>query len=217
MLGSIRQLHRPTLVLAAALFFIFSGCGKGKSEPTPTTSLSPEVTELVRYYEEMRQFGRTGQIDSFWARRDSVTSAFTKDLYRRNQKAIDSVIVFKWVDTWPNIAGLPLIQDTSNGEWRRLVFVVDSLQDKSGRVKTMYPIVLFRKEGAVWKVSNGSRMSAYKATKKGEALPFSHLTFHDLFCIPPIFPNLDSLSAKSGPPPTPEREPKMPPPNEGVK
>jgi hypothetical protein len=198
--------QRALLVTVVGLVLLLpAACGKGKSQPEKITKLNPELTELVRYYQEMKQFGLAGNVDSFWARRDSVSKAFILDMFGRHGTTLDSAVVAAWAYTWPDVAGLPLVQDTGDGQWRRLVFIIDSLVDKEGRQKALYPIVMFRKENGEWKVANASRLAAYKLDKQGKEIPFSSLTYHELFRIPPTFPNLDSIAARDANPPKPRQ------------
>lgn len=189
------------VTLVGLVLLLPAACGKGNSQPEKITKLNPELTELVRFYQEMKQFGLAGNVDSFWARRDSVSKAFILDMFGRHGTVVDSAVVAAWSYTWPDIAGLPLVQDTGDGQWRRLVFIIDSLVDKEGRQKALYPVVMFRKENGGWKVANASRLAAYKLDKQGKEVPFRSLTFHELFRIPPTFPNLDSIAAREAGPP----------------
>ncbi|MDD4050860.1 MAG: hypothetical protein PHR28_03025 [candidate division Zixibacteria bacterium] len=181
--------------LVGLILLLPTACGKGNSQPEKITKLNSELTEMVRYYQEMKQFGLAGNVDSFWARRDSVSKAFILDMFGRRGTVLDSGVVAAWAYTWPDIAGHPLVQDTTDGQWRRLVFIIDSLVDKDGRQKALYPVVMFRKENGQWKVANASRLAAYKLDKQGKKIPFKSLTYHELFRIPPTFPNLDSVAA----------------------
>lgn len=194
--------QRALLVTLVGLTLLLpAACGKGDSQPKKITTLNSEQTEMVRYYQEMKQFGLAGNVDSFWARRDSVSKAFILDMFGRRGTVLDSGVVAAWAYTWPDIAGLPLVQDTSDGQWRRLVFIIDSLKDNEGRQKALYPIVMFRKENGRWKVANASRLAAYKLDKQGKEIPFKSLTYHELFRIPPTFPNLDSVAVRDANPP----------------
>lgn len=191
--------------LTGLILLLPAACGKGSSQPEKITTLNAEQTELVRHYQEMKQLGLQGKVDSFVARRDSVTMAFIMDMFKRHGSTIDSATVAGWAYTWPDVAGLPLVQDTSDGLWRRLVFIIDNLADSAGRAKALYPIVMFRKENGQWKVANASRLAAYKFNKQGKEIPFTSLTYHELFRIPPTFPNLDSIAVRDANPPKPIR------------
>jgi hypothetical protein len=186
------------IILLGLILLMPAACGQGGSQPEKITQLNPEQTELVRYYQEMKQFGLAGNVDSFWTRRDSVSKAFILDMFKRHGTGLDSHIVASWAYTWPDVAGLPLVQDSSDGRWRRLVFIIDNLVDSAGRQKTLYPVIMFRKEDGQWKVSNASRLASYKFDKQGKEIPFRSLTFHEMFRIPPTFPNLDSVATREG-------------------
>lgn len=200
------QCLRLSLILGLMLLFPIS-CGSGSSQPEKVTSLSSEVTQLLWQYEHMRELGQAGRADSFMAMRESVSVALVKDYYGRVKVPIDSAVVWRWAGEWPDVAGLPLIQDTSDGQWRRLTFVTTGVRNKKGQQMMLYPIILFRKEGSVWKVSNASRLLAPKLDKNGKEVLFSSLTYNPMFCIPPVIPNLDSLPSgpPSGPPPKPDK------------
>ncbi len=203
--------HHPLRLglILGLLLLVPIACGSGSSQPEKVTVLSSEVTQLLWQYEHMRELGRAGQADSFMARRDSVTSAFAKGYYSRANRSIDSGVVWRGAADWPDVAGLPLIQDTTDGQWRRLTFVTTGARNKKGQQMMLYPIIMFRKEGSTWKVSNASRLLAPKFDKNGKEVLFSSLTYGQMFCVPPVIPNLDSLpiNPPSGPPPKPEKFP----------
>jgi hypothetical protein len=192
-------------ILAGLALLLPAACGKSDSQPEKITKLDPELTEMVRYYQEMKQLGLAGNVDSFWARRDSVSKAFILNMFRMHGSTLDSNVVASWAYTWPDIAGLPLVQDSTDGQWRRLVFIIDNLVDSAGRQKALYPVIMFRKENGQWKVANASRLAAFKFDKQGKEIPFRSLTYHDLFRIPPTFPNLDSITTRDANPPKPRR------------
>lgn len=202
---SIGRPRTMVVILVGLALLLPAACGRKQAQPDKIVQLSPEQTELVRNYLEMKQIGLAGNVDSFWARRDSVSKAFILDMFKMHKTTLDSHIVSAWAYTWPDVAGLPLVQDSSDGQWRRLIFIIDNLVDSAGRQKALYPVVMFRKEHDQWKVANASRMSAYKFDKQGKEIPFASLTFHELFRIPPTFPNLDSIAARDANPPKPRR------------
>ena len=140
--------HHPLRLglILGLLLLVPIACGSGSSQPEKVTVLSSEVTQLLWQYEHMRELGRAGQADSFMARRDSVTSAFAKGYYSRANRSIDSGVVWRWAADWPDVAGLPLIQDTTDGQWRRLTFVTTGARNKKGQQMMLYPIIMFRKE-----------------------------------------------------------------------
>lgn len=201
----IGRLRALVMMLVGTALFLPAACGTSGSQPEKTAVLDAEQTEMVRYYLEMKQMGLDGNVDSFWARRDSVSKAFILEMFKRHGTSLDSRIVGSWAYSWPDVAGLPLVQDSSDGQWRRLVFIIDNLVDSAGRQKALYPVVIFRKENGQWKVSNASRLAAYKFDKQGKEIPFRTLTFHEMFRIPPTFPNLDSIGARDANPPKPRR------------
>jgi hypothetical protein len=198
---------RPVLrlghfTIGATVALIMASCGSGGSKEGEP---SREVTELVRYYQEMKVLGQTGQVEQFLNMRDSVTSAEIRAYSRMKRWRIDSVRVAGWTNTWPDVAGLPLEQDSINGLWRRLAFRECGKLDKYGKEQCLYSVIMFHKDGAKWKVSNASRMASYRYNPDGSLCTLNQLNFQEMFRLPPSFEDLkpkpDSL--KTAPVPLP--------------
>jgi hypothetical protein len=174
-----------TLLLAVMLC---ASCGGDKPKGS---KISSEVTELVRYYQEMKNLGLAGNVQEFLDRRDSVTKAEIAAYFKWKGWTIDSAKVSNWTFNWPDVAGLPLEQDTSDGQWRRLVFRMESQRDqKTGKEIIAFPIIMFRKESGQWKVSNASRFVGFKLNNDGTPQTLSQFQFHEMFRIPPTFEGL---------------------------
>jgi hypothetical protein len=182
---------KPLLLTAAILLALgLFGCGEKKpaeQKPIPPTS---DLSRLVEYYQRMKRFGMEGKVVEFQALRDSVTKVRVDYFLSTHGGVIDSARVATWAYTWPNIEGLPLMQDTSDGEWRRLTFYIEGLKDKNGVEKMTYPVVIYRKNGNVWRVSNSSLLGSDKMDKDGRPILLSQLTYHKMFRIPPDFEDL---------------------------
>ena len=104
-------------LLAGTILLI--SCGSDSSEGD---KLSGDIREMVRYYQEMKELGLAGDVEAFLARRDSVTKDEVGRYFEGKGWVIDSTKVSNWCFNWPDVAGLPLVQDTGDGEWRRLLF-----------------------------------------------------------------------------------------------
>lgn len=185
------------VVLVALLILV--SCGGGRQEGA---ELSDEVKEMVRYYESMREIGLAGDVEKFLEMRDSVTNAEVAAYFEWRRFVLDSAKVSSWAYNWPSVAGLPLEQDTSDGEWRRLTFRREGFHDKDGKEQVIYPHVLFRKNGDIWKVSNASSLVSYRYNDDGSLRTLSQLTYNKLFLVPPSFdplkepPATDSMSIR---------------------
>ncbi|MCK5126430.1 MAG: hypothetical protein KAR42_09255 [candidate division Zixibacteria bacterium] len=149
-----------------------------------------EQRELIRYYEDMKKIGLEGDRYNFIEMRDSVTHYIVVKYLMQIGRAVDSKKVSDWAYNWPNIAGLPIVDDSTDGEWRRIVFMRPSVYEENGREKTLYPIVLFRFDGEVWKVSNASTKKSYTTTIDGDSILFKDFTYHKMYNVPPDFSDL---------------------------
>ena len=189
-------------VVAAAVLFVAS-CGSGGSKKS---ELSRDVTDLVRYYQEMKILGQSGQVEQFLGMRDSVTKAEVQAYSDFKKWPIDSVRVAGWVKTWPDVAALPLQEDSINGLWRRLTFCECGKLDKDGKEQCIYSMIMFHKDGDAWKVSNATRLASYRFNPDGSPRTLDQLNPHRMFRLPPSFEDLkpkpDTL--KTAPVPIPQ-------------
>jgi hypothetical protein len=165
-------------------------CGKKQDEAAPMKSPSKEQIALVDAYQKTKSVGMTGNVAEFRKMRDSLTMATIDAYIVRIGGKVDSARVTMWGTQWPNVTGLPLVEDSSNGEWRRLTFTIIGSRDKTGKEKYVYPVVLMRKNGSTWKVSNAILMGGDKFDHEGKIIPFKDVPFPPMFSIPPVFDEL---------------------------
>jgi len=158
--------------------------------------ISGETTELIRYYQEMKEIGLRGEVEAFLERRDSVTKAEVGAYFDRKGWIIDSAKVSNWAYNWPNVAGMTMVEDSIHGPWRRMVFRQCGMFDEQGREQCIYPMIMWHKDGDQWKVSNASRLAAFRYDNEGNEVDILRLTFHRMFRLPPSF--ID-LHPKEGP------------------
>ena len=111
----------------------------------------------------------------------------------------------------PDVAGLPLYQDTIYGLWRRVIFRICDMFDEAGREQCVYPIIMFRKNGDEWKVGNASRLAAYRYDDDGEPLELTKFMFHKMFRLPPSFIDLHPREGPSNIQPHPVNPQEIPP------
>lgn len=175
------------LCFGAATIVASISCGSDKEK---SAKLSGDVTELVRQYQEMKQIGLSGQVEPFLAMRDSLTNAEVNAYFERKGWEIDSVKVSSWSYNWPDVAGVPLIQDTTHGLWRRLIFKQCGMFDEQGREQCVYSIIMFRKNGDEWKVGNASRVASYRFNDDGSPIVLEEHRYHKMFRLPPSFIDL---------------------------
>ncbi len=175
------------LLLLPGMMLAFVSCGSEKNE---SGALSKEVAEMVRYYQEMRKIGLVGEVEPFLAMRDSLTKAEIDVYFERKGWVIDSTKVSDWSFNWPDIAGLPLHQDTIDGLWRRMIFRQCGLFDEASREQCVYSVIMWRKNGDEWKVANATRVAAYRFNEDGSPLVLHKFLFHKMFRLPPSFIDL---------------------------
>lgn len=195
-----------TLTVAALVLGPIS-CGSKKE---PKSNLSPEVTELVRKYEEMKMAGLNAQMAKFMHMRDSTTRMEVADYFRRTGRAIDSAKIYQWAFNWPDVAGLPLVQDSVNGRWRRLIFRQCGLTDSEGKEDCIFSVVLFGKNDDMWNVSNACKIGERRYKDDGSEIAVDDLVFNDLFLLPPSFEALykQQVGDTVTPPPLKRIDPK---------
>ncbi len=174
-------------LLGMALSFGSVSCGSKKE---PKSKLNAEVTDLVRKYQEMKVAGLSNQKSKFIHMRDSVTRTEVADYFRRTGRVIDSAKIYQWAFNWPDVAGLPLVQDSINGRWRRLIFRQCGLVDAKGVEDCVFSVVLFGKDGDQWNVSNACKMGKPRYNDDGSEVTVDNLVFYDLFLLPPSFERL---------------------------
>jgi len=172
------------MLLSAALIFGVVSC-RGKDEAQ--TKLSPEVTQLVKKYQEMKMAGLRNQKSKFMHMRDSVTRMEVADYFRRTGRVIDSATIYRWAFSWPDVAGQPLVQDSINGRWRRLIFRQCGLINAVGIEDCVYSVVLFGKDRDEWNISNAYKMGGHRYKDDGSELGVADLRFNEMFRLPPSF------------------------------
>lgn len=177
------------IILGAALVCSLVSCGKKEEQPQ-TQQLSKEVIDLIDYYQKMKELAVAGKVEKFREMRDSLTQAKVDEYIAKIQGRVDSERVNMWGMNWPIVVGLPLVEDSSNGEWRRLTFTVIGAKDYRGKDKVVFRVVLFRKNGSQWKVSNAFQMGSDKVDKNGHTVLLKDMVYPAIFCIPPDFSEL---------------------------
>ncbi len=206
----MRRRYMLPLVSALIVAVLAFGSISCSSRDKPKTNLNPEVTQLVRKYQEMKTAGLRNQMSKFVHMRDSVTRMEVADYFRRTKRVIDSAKIYQWAFNWPDVAGLPLVQDSTNGRWRRLVFRQCGLMEASGREDCIFSVVLFGKDGDQWNISNACKIGAHHYDNDGSEVRVNDLDFNALFLLPPSFEPLhrqqvgDSLKRPSLKPVDPE-------------
>ncbi|MEZ5357565.1 MAG: hypothetical protein R3F48_01960 [Candidatus Zixiibacteriota bacterium] len=193
--------RRFLLLLSASLLFpvlfCFVSCDSQKTgeENKP----NKEQRELIDYFLRMKEAGLDKDMLTFLDMRDSLTQAKVAAYFTHWGRAINGLKVSEWAYNWPQVVGLPIIEDSTNGEWRRLIFKMPDVYDKEGRRKAVYPIIMFRNNDGVWKVSNASRKSSYYNTIDGDTIKFSDFTYHPFFQLPPNFDDLNKMPGEEMP------------------
>lgn len=156
-----------------------------------------EQRELINYFVTMKSAGLNKDMLTFIDMRDSLTHAKVAEYFTAWGRAINGQKVSEWAYNWPDVVGLPIVEDSISGEWRRLIFKMPDVEDKEGRLKAVYPIIMFRNNNGTWKVSNASRKASYYNSIDGDTIKFSDFTYHPFFQLPP---NFSDLNKKPGDP-----------------
>jgi hypothetical protein len=195
------------LILAAALILGPVSCGSKKE---PQSKLNPEVTGLVKKYQEMKTAGLKGKMAKFIHMRDSTTRMEVAKYFRRTGRVIDSAKIYQWAFNWPDVAGLPLMQDSINGHWRRLIFRQCGLTDSEGKEDCIFSVVLFGKDHDAWNVSNACKIGVRRYKDDGSEATVDDLVFNDLFLLPPSFKPLyqQQVGDSATPPPLKRIDPR---------
>lgn len=186
-------MSRWLMIMIMAAILVTVGCGKKESETDQGDKLTSEQRQMVRDYLTIKDTGMAGNAGQFMDLRDSLTGARVRTYFEMTNRVIDSLQVRQWAYYWPSVAGLSVVEDTSDGEWRRLLFHIATGVDDQGVEKSNYVIVLFRKNGEVWKVSNASLLMAPVLNPDGSRKTIDQLTYHRLFRIPPDFSDLEKI------------------------
>jgi hypothetical protein len=182
-----------TVFLIATLVALVSlvSCAGKKEEAAPATQTpSGEVSALVDTYQKLKALAVAGKVAQFCELRDSLTMANVRVYIEKTGGRVDSARINMWGENWPNVTGLSLVQDSTNGEWRRLTFTIPGSRDHKGREKSVYPVVLFRKNGSTWKVSNAFLMGSDKYDKNGRLILHKEMIYPAMFNLPPVFDEL---------------------------
>jgi len=172
------------MLLSAALIIGIVSCrGKGEAQ----TKLSPEEIQLVKRYQEMKMAGIRNQRSKFMHMRDSVTRMEVANYFRRTGRIIDSTTIYHWAFNWPDVAGQPLVQDSTNGRWRRLIFRQCGLINAVGIEDCVYSVVMFGKDRDEWNISNAYRIGGHRYNDDGSEFSVADLRFNEMFRLPPSF------------------------------
>jgi hypothetical protein len=181
------------LLLIASLVII--SCGSNSGDPD---KLSSEQIELVRNYQTMKLAGLAGDVNTFLSMRDSVTNFEIGNYHNNWGWTVDSTKVVNWTTNWPDVASLPVFQDTTDGEWRRLVFSHEPSINENGDEVIMHVVMILRKNGDEWKFSNITRIMAPVNNPDGSKAVLNEFSFHRLFRIPPVFDDLRKMPGQAG-------------------
>ncbi len=184
---AMRRRYFLPLIVALTGTALTLGTVSCDSKREPKTDLSPEVTQLVRKYEEMKLAGLHNQKSKFMHMRDSVTRQEVGAYFNRTGRVIDSAKIFQWAFNWPDVAGLPLVEDSINGRWRRLIFRQCGLMDADSIEDCIFSVVLFGKDGDDWNISNACKIGQHHYKSDGSEIGVEDLVFNDLFQLPPSF------------------------------
>lgn len=180
---------RSILLLGLIYLPVFSGCGQEKPG-IQTMQITQEQTELVRDFVKMRALGMAGKVDQFVAMRDSITFQIVSEYLINHNKPLDSARVSLWGTTWPEVAGLPIVQDSILDNWRRLVFKRPNVFGSDGVEKAVYPVILFGLNGDEWKVSNATMIGVNTYNPDSTLRTIDQFTYHSMFRLPPDFRDL---------------------------
>lgn len=189
---------------------IFSGCGD--SQPgggIKVSDLSEEQIVLVREYIKLKAIGMDGKVDRFVEMRDDTTLEIITDYLARKKRPIDSERVESWATNWPEVAGLPIVQDSIKDRWRRMVFKRPTVFGDDGVEKAVYPVLLFGLNGETWRVSNGTMVGNNIYNPDSTLRTTAQFNYHPMFRLPPDFRDLlprDSTRPKFKPQPLPEED-----------
>lgn len=187
------NITNSAMLLIASLLII--SCGNDSGNPD---KLSSEQTEMVRYFQTMKLAGLAGDVNTFLSMRDSITNAEIGNYHKNWGWKVDSTKVVNWTTNWPDVASLPIMQDTTDGEWRRLVFNHPPTINEQGQEVELLIVMLWRKNNDEWKVSNVSRIMAPIFNPDGSKYVLNEFSFHRFFRIPPIFDDLRKLPSEEG-------------------
>jgi hypothetical protein len=132
-----------------------------------------------------------------------VTRAEVAGYFRRTGRIIDSAKIFQWAFNWPDVAGLPIVQDSINGRWRRMIFRKCGLTDVDGNEDCIFSVVLFGRDGDDWNVSNACKIGQHRYKEDGSEVGVEDLVFNDIFLLPPSFEPLyqQQIPDSASPPP----------------
>ncbi len=191
------RLARLTILISisALVMFFLSACDGHK--PGEGSKPNQDQKDLIRYYLQMKEAGLKKDIMTFTDMRDSLTHVKVKMYFSNWGRVINGRKISDWAYNWPDVAGLPILEDSTYGEWRRLIFKMPDVKDKEGRVKAVYPMIIFRNNNGTWKVSNASRKSSYYKTIDGDTIMFDDFMYHPFFRLPPTFEDLLKLPGDS--------------------
>ncbi len=184
------------------IMFIISSCGGSGDK------LTSDQTEIVRSYQQMKIFGEAGKTKEFMEMRDSVTNEEIRNYFTNWGWILDSAKVVKWTANWPDLAGLPIVQDDKSERWRRILFDRGDFVDTSGREYLVYYVLFLGDNGDVWKVSNVTMMKIKKYLPDGKQIELYEELFPKIFRLPPDFADLRKA------PPDENAQPRQRKPNE---
>jgi hypothetical protein len=165
-----------------------------KSDSAATVELTPEVKKLIEDYDNLKQAGLAGDEDAFWQLRDSFIYYRVKEQDVRIGATIDSARLANWVYNWPVVDDIPLIQDTSNAGWRRLVFRREGLVNSVGEEIVSYPILMYHMNPDGWRVHIASSVKELKVDDQGNPIRFDDIELSKMFGLPPSGPGYEAIS-----------------------
>ncbi len=199
---------KSIMLLSLICLPILSGCGD--SEPgIKVSELSEEQIVVVREYLKLKAIGMKGKVEQFVELRDSTTFQIVSEYLKSHNKPLDSARVSLWGTSWPEVAGLPIVQDSIKDRWRRMVFKRPTVFGDDGVEKAVYPVVLFGLNGDTWRVSNGTMVGNNIYNPDSTLRTTAQFNYHPMFCLPPDFRDLlprDSTRPTFEPQPLPEED-----------
>lgn len=183
------MIFRSIMLFGAVCLILLSGCEKGDpgiktSEPTA------EQIEVIREYVKLKAIGMDGKLGQFIQLRDSITMQIIAEYFARSDRSIDAKQVKSWATNWPEVAGLPIVQDSTLDRWRRIVFKRPTVFGDNTVEKAIYPILFFGLNDGEWRVSNATKVRSNMYNPDSTLRTIDQFTYHDLFRLPPDFTTL---------------------------
>ncbi|MCP4568761.1 MAG: hypothetical protein GY841_14380 [FCB group bacterium] len=197
---SVKAMKMAVLVGGSVMaILLLTTCGSEEIKTPVVIGKSADVIELVDKYSEMKRLGLAGEVNAFLAHRDPTILVLIRELFASHNVEIDSTVISDWAITWTVVDDLDLVQDTISGEWRRLVFREGGYADDDGNPYIKYPVILYHLVDDDWMFSSASQVGSYQFDSEGKDITVKELVFHDLFKLPPVFPELGTGETKLPP------------------